>query len=59
MPLYSLPSVYLGSNADARALKSLVETTARQFNSKNEFLKHCILYTLEHDPAIKEVPKKK
>jgi len=62
MPLFALPSIYLGSDSEARELHALAKSIAKKtdkFKSQNEFLKHCILYTLENDPDIKAAIKNK
>lgn len=62
MPVYSLPSVYLGSDAEAREFLGLVKALSRafpnRFDSQNDFLKHCILYTMENEAEIRMAVKK-
>lgn len=58
---YALPSLYLGSNKEARNLfEEIAESyavNAEQFGSQNLFLKHLIVYALTHDRSLKD-PKK-
>lgn len=59
MAIYSLPSIYLGSDAEARELFATVKAIPRKtpdlFTSQNDFLKHCVLFTMENDPQLKSV----
>lgn len=60
MPLYALPSIYLGSDQEARELLAYVKTISKKeprFTSQNDFLKHCIRFTIEHDPDLKKVKR--
>lgn len=61
MPLYTLSSIYLGSDSEAKELYALVKTISKKdpkrFRSQNEFFKHCLLFTMENDPDVRRMVK--
>lgn len=60
-PSYFLPSIYLGVDEDAQRLHNAVRSTAKAnraaFRSQNEFVRHCLTYTLRNDKTLKKPSK--
>ena len=53
-------SIYLGAGEDGEKLRELIkEYGARDefMRSQMEFVRHCIRFTIEHDPKLRRVPK--
>jgi hypothetical protein len=54
--IYSLPSIYLGSSKEGRDVYEHVydtlKATDKRFPSANSFLRHLIVYALEHDKTL-------
>ena len=50
-------SVYLGSGDDGKRLSGIIEKMGKseQFRSEMEFMRHCITYTLDHDPDVRKI----
>lgn len=57
MPDFCLNRIYLGNDKDAEELLSEVSSTVLlnndKFASRNAFVKHCIIFTLEHDRELR------
>lgn len=54
---YSLPNIYLGAGVEGQSVYDRVftaaEANAADYASVNQFLKHLIVYALDHDKSLK------
>lgn len=51
-------SVYLGAGEDGKRLRETIEALGSRpefRNSQMEFIRHCIRYTMEHDPVVRKL----